>query len=77
MICPWCEIDLHCLDSQTLHFGDTIGGGRKKRRAKITNARERRWGCSECSRRYWSIEVLNPTPYMIKKVPKLRLEKAN
>ncbi len=83
MNCPWCGFSMYCLDSKKLYFGDVIDidkhhkdGRSKKYAPNVTSARQRKWGCDNCERRYYSIEILNPTPYSRGGVPKSILEKS-
>ena len=77
MLCPKCGYGMYVLDSKDIYFGDTIGKEKKKTKSKLTTARQRKWGCNNCRRRFFSTEIVNPTPYSrYKGVPKSILEKS-
>ena len=73
MICPSCKTDLYVIDSRNERKFTNLQASARKQNTDYQI--KKRWlGCINCHNRYFSTEVLNPTPYKNKPIPKSRLK---
>lgn len=68
-LCPTCNAGMYCLDSRSVVLGDKVRLGTGEYSSKVGQSTERRYGCPNCHRRYFSTEVLYSKHYTRKPIP--------